>query len=138
MLALELARARAGGKRRVLEARDVLLGKVYAHARELLDEAIERPAARERLVARAREALGFVPAGGAVIACSPGVASVLEGELEEDEDLRIETRQDLPVGFQITAAGGAVVVDGTLEKLLELERPVLSIEVLRQLEAETP
>jgi vacuolar-type H+-ATPase subunit E/Vma4 len=134
----ELAQARADSQRRVLEARDALLERVFAGARELLGEAIGQPAAQARLVIRAQEALGFVPAGGAVITCSPGVASVLEGELDAGDSLRIETQLDLPAGFQVTGAGGALVVDATLESLLELRRPLLAIEVLRWLESEQP
>lgn len=89
-------------------------------------------------MARAQEALGFVPEGGALITCSPGVAAALEGRLAAHPELRIETREDLPPGFQITGAGGALLIDATLEKLLELERPALAIEVLRRLAAETP
>lgn len=134
----ELAQGRADSQRRVFEARDALLERVFAGARELLCEAIDRPAAQARLVERAQEALGFIPAGRAVICCSPGVASMLEGELDVGDGLEIETRQDLPAGFQITGAGGALVVDATLESLLELRRPALAIEVLRWLESGNP
>jgi vacuolar-type H+-ATPase subunit E/Vma4 len=111
---------------------------VFEQARELLGEAIQRPPARACLRARAQEALGFLPAGGARIACSPGVAAELEGRLAGGRELRIETREDLPAGFQITAADGSLVIDATLEKLLELERPALAVEVLRLLAAEAP
>jgi vacuolar-type H+-ATPase subunit E/Vma4 len=133
-LAGDLAGARAAGQRRVLESRDALLGRVFTAARALLPEALERPAARERLIERAREALGFVPPGPAVIACSQGVAAVLEGRLDARTDLSVETRDDVAAGFRITGADGALVVDATLERLLELERPALSIEVLDRLE----
>jgi vacuolar-type H+-ATPase subunit E/Vma4 len=121
----------------VLEARDALLERVFKLARDRLGEAIDRPAARERLVERAREALGFVPAGAARITCSPGVADVLDGRLEERDELTVETRSDLPTGFRVEGAGGALVVDATLESLLEGLRPALAIEVLRQLDAWT-
>jgi vacuolar-type H+-ATPase subunit E/Vma4 len=137
-LRLELSRARADGRRRALEARNELLARIFADAHQLLGEAIQHPTAREYLAARAQEALGFVPEGDALITCSPGVAAVLEGRLAAHPDLRIETREDLPPGFQFTAAGGALLIDATLEKLLELERPALAIEVLRRLAAGTP
>jgi vacuolar-type H+-ATPase subunit E/Vma4 len=135
-LARELAAERTEARRHVLEARQALLARVFELARERLEAAVESPAARARLVERAREALGFVPSGEAVLRCSPGVAAVLGEHLEGAQGLRIETLAGLPVGFQVTGAGGTLVVDGTLESLLTLERPVLSIEVLRWLGAE--
>lgn len=132
-LARDLAQARIAGERERLEAQHALLDRVFERARALLPRALETPAARSRLVERAREALGFVPAGGAVIACSTGVADVLEGPLERPGDVRIETHPDLPAGFRVEAASGALVIDATLERLLELGRPTLAIEVLRRL-----
>lgn len=126
----------------MLEARDALLDRVFARAGERLAAALERPAARERLVERAREALGLVPRGDIVIHCSPGVAAVLEDALEDarerDGALRIETDPRLPAGFRVEAAGGALWVDATLDSLLAQQRPALAVEVLRRLEAETP
>ncbi len=135
-LARDLARARVAGEREVLGARQELLDRVFERAGALLEDALDEPAARHRVLLRAREALGLVPEGGAVIACSPGVADVLEGALELGTDLRIETRADLPTGFCVEAAGGALVIDATLEQLLELGRPTLAIEVLRRLEGD--
>jgi vacuolar-type H+-ATPase subunit E/Vma4 len=131
-LTRDLARARIAGKRSELEARQALLDRVFERAAACLADHLEDPAARRRMVIRAREALDFVPEGDAVIACSPGVADVLEEALDLRDDLRIETRADLPAGFRIEAAAGALVIDATLERLLELDRPTLAIEVLRR------
>jgi len=140
-MARALASARLDGRRRVLEARDVLLDRLFARARELLAEAIQQPAARRRLAERASEALEFIPAGAATIQCSPGVAPILEAELRdllerEPQGVRVETDPELPPGFRVVGAGGSLTVDATLEKLLELDRPILAIEVLRRLERE--
>jgi len=98
-----------------------------------------RPAARHAAVARARDALAFMPSGDAVVVCSTAVAPILKQELAEvleqhEGDVRIETRPDLPIGFRVVGAGGALTVDATLERLLELDRPALAIDVLRRLE----
>ena len=115
-LARDLAGARTAGQRRVLESRDALLERVFTAARALLPEA-----------------LGFVPPGPAVVTCSPGVAARLEGQLDARADLSVETRDDVAAGFRVTGADGALVVDATLARLLEGERPALSIEVLERL-----
>lgn len=136
-LARDVALARIAGQRRVLEARRSLLDRVFAAARDQLGEAFDTQGARDRLLQRAREALGYLPEGKAVIVCSPGVAELLEKNLDPGGDVRIESQADLPIGFRITAAGGALVIDGTLEQLLEQGRPVLAIDVLRRLREET-
>ena len=133
-LARDLAQARIAGTRDVLEARQGMLDRVFERAAALLADALEDVAARDRIVSRAREALDFVPEGGAVIACSPGVAEVLEARLDHAREFTIETRTDLPAGFRVEAAGGAVVIDVALVRLLEFGRPTLAIEVLRRLE----
>jgi len=135
-LARDLAQARIAGDRGVLEARAALLDRVFERAGTLLAGALEDPAAMDRVVSRAREALDFVPEGDVVIACSPGVAELLEGRLDHERELTIEPRADLPAGFRVEAAGGALVIDATLERLLEFGRPTLAIEVLQRLEGD--
>lgn len=131
----ELSRERSEGQRGVLAARDALLERVFAEAHELLSAVTLGPASRTRLLERAREALRLVPAGEVVVRCSPDVARILAEELELPDGARIETQEELLPGFRVTGAGGAVEVDCTLAALLELERPVLAIEVLRRLDA---
>jgi hypothetical protein len=45
-----------------------------------------------------------------------------------------ESDGELPAGFRVSSADGALVVDATLEKLLDLRRPELAIQVLGRLE----
>jgi hypothetical protein len=77
-----------------------------------------------------------VPEGGARVVCSPGVATLLEGALAEADGVSVETRDALPAGFRVEGAGDALVVDATLESLLELDRPRLASWALRRLDAE--
>jgi vacuolar-type H+-ATPase subunit E/Vma4 len=69
-----------------------------------------------------------------VLTCAPGLAESLASLAASHGALRIETDEAMAAGFRVTAADGALVVDGTLESLLELERDVLAIEVLRRLD----
>jgi len=132
-LTRDLARARSRALGRVLEARDELLDRVFDRARERLRTALERPATRDRLVARAREALDLVPAGAVVITCSPGVEAMLQDVAAGRDEVVIETDPTLPSGFRVSGAGGALVVDATLDMLLEIERPALAVAILRAL-----
>lgn len=130
-----IAAARADARKQVLEARDDLLDRVFAMAEKALSAAFEAPSARGELVARAEQALSHMPLGGAVVvSCSTGVAPMLESALASHDDVRVECDPDLPAGFRVAAADGAVVVDATLSSLLEADRPALAIEILRRLE----
>jgi hypothetical protein len=71
-----------------------------------------------------------------VLTCSSSVAPVFESALANRDGLRIECDPDLPAGFRAVGADGAVDVDVTLARLLELDRSTLAIEILRQLESD--
>jgi vacuolar-type H+-ATPase subunit E/Vma4 len=130
-----IAAARADARKQVLEAREDLLDRVFAMAEEALSVAFEAPSARGELVARAERALSHMPPGGAVVvSCSSGVAPMLESALASHDDVCVECDPDLPAGILVAAAEGAVVVDATLSRLLEADRPALAIEILRRLE----
>jgi hypothetical protein len=51
------------------------------------------------------------------------------------EGVRVEPDPDFPAGFRTIGARGALVVDATVERLLELRWPELSIGVLKRLES---
>jgi vacuolar-type H+-ATPase subunit E/Vma4 len=130
-----IAAARAEARRRVLEARDDLLDRVFAMAEKALFVEFEAPSGREEMVARAEQALSHMPPDSAVVVtCSSGVAPMLENALGSHDGVRVECDPDLPAGFRVAAADGTVVVDATLSRLLEGDRPALAIEILRRLE----
>jgi vacuolar-type H+-ATPase subunit E/Vma4 len=130
-----MAAARADARKQVLEARDDLLDRVFAMAEEALSVALEAPSARGELVARAERALYHMPPGDTVVVSgSSGVAPILESALASHDDVYVECDPDLPAGFRMAAAEGAVVVDATLSSLLEADRPALAIEILRRLQ----
>jgi vacuolar-type H+-ATPase subunit E/Vma4 len=126
--------SRVEGQRSVLAARDALLERVFARARERLEAGVDSPPARERLIERAREALRLLPAGDVVVSCRAEVAKLLEAELVGREGVRIEVQDDMPAGFRASGSDGAVVVDATLVALLEMDKPLLAIELMRHLE----
>jgi vacuolar-type H+-ATPase subunit E/Vma4 len=130
-----IAAARTDARKHVLEARDDLLRRVFAMAEQALSEELEAPSAQGELVARAERALAHMPPDSAVVVtCSSGVVPMLESALGSHDDVRVECDPDLPAGFRVAAADGTVVVDATLSRLLEADRPALAIEILRRLE----
>jgi vacuolar-type H+-ATPase subunit E/Vma4 len=134
---VRIAAARAGTRTRVLEARADLLDRVFAMAEQALSAELEADSARDELVARAERALGFMPPNSPVVLiCSSSVAPVLETELGKRDGVRVECDPELPAGFRAVGADGAIVVDATLAKLLELDRAALAIEILRRVESD--
>jgi vacuolar-type H+-ATPase subunit E/Vma4 len=134
---LRIAAARAEARRHVLEARADLLDRVFAMAEQALAAESQAHSASGELVARAERALAFMPPDVAVVlTCSSGVAPVLESALADRDGIRIECDPDFPTGFRAVGADGAVDVDATLVRLLELDRSTLAIEILRQFEAD--
>jgi len=125
-----IARARAEARKRVLEARDELLDRVFAKAREAFARPSDDPSDRARLIARARDALRYMPEEGPIVfTCSEDAAPALESALADHERVAIERDPDLPSGFRATGANGAITVDATLTSLLDTNRPVLAIGV---------
>jgi vacuolar-type H+-ATPase subunit E/Vma4 len=131
------AAARARARKRVLEARDEFLARVFALAGEALSAEIEKPAARAELLARLEHALSLMPPESPVlVAASTGVAPWLEAALAGRDGVRVESDPELPAGFRVVGAGGAIVIDAPLVRLLEASRPALAIELLRRLDGE--
>jgi vacuolar-type H+-ATPase subunit E/Vma4 len=133
--ATRIADARRAAQSRVLEARETLLERIFALAREQLPAAIDTPSARSWLIGMARDALAHMPDGSVVLECSAEVAVPLREALAAEESVQFETDPELPCGFRARSASGAIVIDVTLARLLDLQRPKLAIEVLQRLAA---
>jgi vacuolar-type H+-ATPase subunit E/Vma4 len=131
---MRVAKAERAARSRVLEARAGLLDRVFELARDALPAALEAPGARERLIAHAEPAMAHMPEGPVVVTASSDLSTALEATLGGREGVRVESDGELPAGFRVSSADGALVVDATLEKLLDLRRPELAIQVLRRLE----
>jgi vacuolar-type H+-ATPase subunit E/Vma4 len=132
----QLAEARSQAQQRVLVARQTLLDRIFDEVLGHLAEALDDPAAHATLVTRAESALRHMPAGPVEIRSPDAVASVLGQALSGREDLRIEIDEDVAPGFRVIGANGALEVDATLETLLEIHRPALSIDVLQHMDGE--
>jgi vacuolar-type H+-ATPase subunit E/Vma4 len=132
----QLAEARVQAQQRVLLARQALLDRIFDEARAHLAEALNDPDSQAALVSRAESALRHMPEGPVEIRCPDAVASVLGQALSGREGLRIEIDEEVAPGFRVIGANGALEVDATLETLLEIHRPALSIDVLQQMDGE--
>jgi V/A-type H+-transporting ATPase subunit E len=132
-----IAEVRVETRRSVLEARQRLLERIFALAREALPSALETPAAQTTLSERARSALERAPAGPIAIRCSPAAMTAVEVAAAGRENVSVERDDALPAGFQLSAAAGALIVDATLERLLDLQRASLAIELMRRIDEET-
>jgi vacuolar-type H+-ATPase subunit E/Vma4 len=133
-----IAAARLRAMQEVLEARETLLDRVFAKAAASASETLGSPQARAWLVAAACGALAHMPEGSVTFRCSHEVVAWLEEALAEREGVRVEADLEGAVGFRAIGAGGELVVDGTLERMLELRRPELAIEVIERLDDREP
>ena len=128
-----VAAAYGEAQRRVLDARSDLVERVFAMAAELAPELLDSAVGREMLTVRAEEALAHFPGGEVVISASSSVAPVLEQALAERRDVRVECDSRLPAGFRAARRDGTLVVDATIESLLEQHRATLAIELLERI-----
>jgi vacuolar-type H+-ATPase subunit E/Vma4 len=132
-----IAEARAEARKQVLDAREAFIRRVFDGAREAVSSEAEASALHAAWIARAERALDHMPPDGPIVfTCSSAVAPLLEPALVGREGVRVESDPELPAGFRATGPNGAVVVDATFPSLLEMDRPLLAIEVLRRLRGE--
>lgn len=129
-----LAAVRREARGRVLGQRDALLDRVFEAAQRALPRDLEAPGARSAFEARLERALGELP-DAAVVRCPPALAEAARQAVARHAAVRVEEDPELAGGFRALAEHGRLEVDATLETLLALHRPRLSIEVLRRLDA---
>jgi vacuolar-type H+-ATPase subunit E/Vma4 len=128
-----IAEARRIGRRRVLEARERLLERIFARAGDIL--ATDQDDTRaDRLAQEVRRALGYLGDVPAVVECAPSVLPRLRSLLTSLDGLTVQPDVALPGGFRVRAADGSVVVDHTPERRLAALRPRLAIGLLRRVE----
>jgi vacuolar-type H+-ATPase subunit E/Vma4 len=128
-----IAAARTAARRRVLEAREEFLARVFERAADDLSQALVAPDARAWLLARANEALAHLPAGRTRVEASLGVADALR----TCDGMQVEVAPALPAGFRASSADDAIVVDATVPALIDRARATLAIDVLGWLEHES-
>lgn len=135
--ALVEARRRARGA--VLTARAALLERVFERARLGLPAALSSAPTRRRLARDAREALRFLPPGGAVLECPPTLADETRAAVADRPGVRVEPREGAAPGIVLRGTDPAApAVDDTLPARLERWRPELAIAVVRRLGTEEP
>lgn len=144
-LRASLSRKRASLERaaeaQVWEARAEMLDRVRERARELLEEAADGEAYRQRLPDRLRQARSCLPEDEPVVVhCPPwledavrGAVAHLDGEGAGGE-VDVEVRPETGAGFEAAGGGGDVVVDATLGRLLDREWEDLALRVDARLE----
>lgn len=127
---LALADTRRTARRTELDARTRLLDTVFEAARGLLAAAVGDAAYRTALPAQLAAALRAAGDDPAVVTCAKALVPHLRASLPPGS--RAEVRVDARVGsgFRVTAADGAMEVDGTLEGRLERLQPALAIALL--------
>jgi vacuolar-type H+-ATPase subunit E/Vma4 len=128
-----IAEARRSERRRVLEAREQLLDRIFARAGELL-VADQDGSRMDRLAEEVRRALGYLGDVPAVVHCAARMAPRLRTRLGRLDGLTVQPDPSLRAGFTVRAADGSVRVDHTPERRLAALRPRLAIGLLRRVE----
>lgn len=129
-----VAAERVARQKRVLEARQMLLDRVFTLAKEQLPSIFANEPVRAWIADLAEEALRHMPQGPVVIECSDTLVEPLQLKVAGRDEVRVQSASDVPEGFRARAREGTLVVDVTLTRLLDLHRPSLSIDVLQRFE----
>lgn len=129
-----LTLARRAARLAVLEARERLLDRVFAAARDALPAALAGSAYRGSLPASLAGALEAVGEGPVVIRCPVTLTGDLE-RLRPNDQVSVVADERAGNGFRVRSADGAVEVVDTLEDRLDRRRPVLARWILEQLGA---
>lgn len=113
-----------------LRARDRLIGTVIEAARARLPAIVGEPCIAAAALRRAEQALGYWPAGEAVVVrCTPALEPRLIALAAARPGTTVVADESVPAGAVAESADGAAMVDGTLDGLLDAMRPALAIEI---------
>lgn len=137
-----LAATRREVRGAILRARRGALDRVFRRAAELLPMALEDTTYLEALPRELRGALSCIDDAEVEIDCPPGLAPHLETAAESVRadasagvpKIRIFPSDDAAAGFVVRGPTSGVRVDATLATRLEVLRPELEPDVLRELE----
>jgi len=125
-----LGEARRAARTEVLVARQRLVDRVFAAAREMLPATLTGEEYRTALPAHVAEAVAAIGDAPAVIRCRPVIADGVNRALEGRKNLVVETDAAAPPGIVVATTDGAIEVDNSLAGRLERLRPRLALEVL--------
>ena len=130
-----LAAARHTAREQVLEARGVLLERLFAELRKALPAIIGTAAYRAALPAVFARTLAFAGDQAVIVHCAPTLTPLLRRVIKSNGRLSIRADPNLATGFRIATTDGVLEVDGTLEGRAERLRPRLALEALAALRA---
>lgn len=117
-----LAAARRGARRSVLEARERLLGRVLAAARERFPAMLEAAEYRAGLPPQVVESLECLGDRAGTLRCHPGLQQELERLVGARPGVSIVPDPAIGSGFKLVSDDGAMMIDATLEdRLTRLE-----------------
>ena len=120
------ARAKADARSRVLEARARFMDRIFRDAETALPGCLERSASHETLAMLCREALEFLPPGGARIRCRAALAPMIAVSVP---DASVLVDDGVPEGVIVESIDGSCRIDNTLVGRLRRRRPELSIAI---------
>ena len=129
-----IAAERHDALRAVLEARTRVVDRVLDELRAILPEATTMESYLSSLSDQISDALQYVDGDGAVVRCSPSLASAVQAVVQDRPQVRVEPTTDIDAGFVLAGAEGSVVVDGRLETRVDRLAPTLAIEIPKYLE----
>ncbi len=130
-----LGETRRTGRRAALAARQRLLERVFASARDLFPGAMASEAYRARaLPEHLAEALGAVGDEPAVIRCPEALVPAVRAAVARKKHLTVQGDPAAPPGIRVVTTDGVIEVDNTLEGRLDRLRARLALEMLAKLE----
>lgn len=129
-----IAETRRRERRRVLEAREQVLARIFARAGEIVATRQDGSEQADLLAPEVRRALGYLGGVPAVVHCAPSVVERLRALLVQRDGVTVQSDPALRAGVRVAAADGSVLVDYTPERRLAALRPRLAIGLLRQIE----
>lgn len=135
-LALALAGAAMRAREAELLARDRLLARVLARARQLLPSLLGRPEYRAAIPALLAQGLECLGTRAGAVHASAALVPELEPLTAGRGALTLEADPSVGTGFQLRSADGGLTIDATLEHRLEQVAPRIRQELLTRLEAQ--
>lgn len=124
------AKARREARTAVLEAQTRALGRLLERARAHLPRALDDARCAPAVASQLARALTYVEEAAPEVRCHPRLLEVVRAQVGP----RGQVVEDcaLGPGFILSAAGGAVSIDGRWEAALAALEPALAVELLPQ------
>ena len=133
-VALAVAEARRAGRREELEARQRVLDRVFAETRTRLHSLLDAPAFLAALPGRVEEAVACLGSRPGTLRYHRALGQAIGRIAPERAGLRQVVDDDVGPGFRLNSDDGGLVVNGTLDDLLERQIPRLALAIVARLE----